>query len=44
LFVKDSDKLKLYVSGANSFGQLGIEDIVNTLKPTLIPVILKALI
>lgn len=26
------------MSGANTFGQLGIEDIVNTLKPTIVPV------
>lgn len=35
------DKLKLYMSGSNSFGQLGIEEVVNTLKPTILPVILK---
>lgn len=32
------DKLKLYMSGSNSFGQLGIEEVVNTLKPTILPV------
>jgi mitogen-activated protein kinase kinase kinase 9 len=32
-----TQKLKLYVSGANNFGQLGIEDLPGTNKPTLVP-------
>jgi len=32
------EKLKVYVSGANNFGQLGIEDVINAPKFTLLPV------
>lgn len=32
-----TQKMKLYMSGSNNFGQLGIEDFVKCTKPTLIP-------
>ena len=29
------------MAGSNAFGQLGIEEVVNTLKPTILPVIMN---